>query len=113
MKELYEDERHKIERGLILLLLINSRLKAVPVHVLLSMMEGQGYPLGGGSREQAMQDLDVHLTYLDDAGYVERRNLREGSLNLSLQTVRAKGIVLNLRDGRIPPDPGIRFPGAE
>lgn len=109
MSKLTEDVKHERERGLIIELLIEAKLRPIPLFVLLSMMDGQGWPLGDGNPGQALNDLDFQLTYLADYCLVERKNPREGKLNLEIQTVRAVGKAVDLKDGRIAPIPGIRF----
>jgi hypothetical protein len=99
--------RYELERGLILMLLIDAQMRPVPNFILLGMMEGQGRPLDD------MKALDFHLTYLSDYGLVERKHPREGRINLDVQTVRAVGKAVDLRDGRITPVPGVRFPIVE
>jgi hypothetical protein len=92
---------------LILQLLIANGMRPIPLFILCNMMAEQGYPLAYGEPERSMRVLDFHLTYLADYGMVERKNLREGKLNLQAQTVRALGRAVDLLDGRIEPVPGI------
>jgi len=107
MTKISNDVRHEIERGMIILLLIDAQLKPVPLYILMGMMEGQGWALDD------VEALDFHLTYLSDYGLVERKNPRAGKLQLDIQTVRAMGKAVDLRDGRITPIPGVRFPAVE
>lgn len=109
MTRLTDDIRHERERGLIIEVLIEAKLKFIPLYLLVSMMEGQDWPLGEGDPAKALEDLNFQLTYLADLGLVERRNPREGKLKLDIQLVRATGKAVDVKDGRIERPTGIRF----
>lgn len=102
MPSLFSDIRHERERGLILTILIEAQLRPMPFALLQSHIIAQGFPV-------EVQGLEFHLNYLKDGGYVEVKDLREGRIELQMKVVRATRRAVDLRDGRIAADPGIRF----
>jgi len=102
MNTLHDDIRHERERGLILEVLIKAELRPIPFRLLHSIVVAQGFPIEA-------EGLDFHLTYLKDTGYIEIKNLRDGRVDVQMKIVRATRKAVDLRDGRIAADVGIRF----
>ena len=102
MDKLTYDVKHESERGVLLLILIRRGLDWVPVTELQKQMARQGYPM-------VIEDLDFHTKYCLDGGYVEAKSLRSGRADVELRVVRATKRAVDLRDGRLPADPGIAF----
>jgi hypothetical protein len=107
MSRLSENDRHRMERKLILQILIAHGMRPLPFFMLNEMLAMQGTELAYGEPERSIRALDFHLTYLSDYGLIERKSLREGRLDLEAQTVRALGKAVDLLDGRIAAIPGI------
>ncbi len=102
MNKFSEDVKHESQRGVLLLTLIYRGLEWVPWMELQKQMARQGYPL-------ADEDLQFHLNYLSGGSYVETETLRAGRSGVELKRVRATKKAVDLRDGRIPADPGVAF----
>jgi repressor of nif and glnA expression len=97
-----EDLRKELQRGIILQFLILMNLEFVPVREVRTQLIGQGYAVDDKS-------LAFHLNYMEQKGYIERRNLRAGRSGLEVQVARATAKGADLADGRIEPDEGVRF----
>ncbi len=101
-KSLVEDTKHEAERGLLLTILIYRGLDWVTFAELRKQMMRQGAPVED-------RDLHFHLEYLRGGGYVEVERLRAGRAKIELVRVRATKQAVDLRDGRLPADPGVAF----
>jgi hypothetical protein len=99
---LVEDIKHEAERGLLLNILIYRGLEWVTFSELRKQMMRQGAPIED-------RDLQFHLEYLRGGEYVEVERLRAGRAKLELVRVRATKKAVDLRDGRLPADPGVAF----
>jgi hypothetical protein len=102
MKQATEDFAHEAQRGILLLVLIYRGLEWVPWSELRKQMARQGYALND-------EDLQFHVNYLADGGYLESETLRAGKAKFELKRVRATRRAVDLHDGRIPADAGIAF----
>jgi repressor of nif and glnA expression len=102
MQKLTDDVQHELERGVILDVLILANLEWLPIRSVRSQLAGQGFFL-------ADRELQFHFNYLEQRGYIDRKPLRSGRADLELQVVRANTKAVDLHDGRIPPDEGIKF----
>jgi hypothetical protein len=105
MDRLNDEIRDEILRGVVLSVLIKHQLDWVAFNSLkVQVQRGQGYSL-----EDA--ELRFHLAYLSDSerGYVELKPLRAGRAAAESSFVRATAKAVDLRDGRIRPDPGVAF----
>ncbi len=102
MDRLTEDVKHESQRGVLLLTLIYRGLEWVPWPEIRKQMARQGYPLSD-------DEIQFHLNYLGAGQYVETECLRAGRTEFELKRARATKKAVDLRDGRIPPDPGIAF----
>ena len=104
MDPLLQDVRDEAVRGVILIILIQHKLSWVAFSSLKREVQlGQGFPI-------ADDDLGFQLAYLSDAAraYVEAKALRTGRTNaFNYAFVRATAKAVDLRDGRIPRDPGV------
>jgi len=104
MDPFLQDVRDEVVRGLILSILIQHRLGWVAFGRLKREVQmGQGFPITD-------DDLGFQLAYLGDAsrGYVEARPLHAGRTEVfEYAFVRATAKAVDLRDGRIPCDPGV------
>ncbi|HZP02855.1 MAG TPA: hypothetical protein VFD30_21575 [Terriglobia bacterium] len=102
MRTLADEARGEIVRGVLLTILIQYHLDWVPFRTLrLMALRGQGYLLSD-------EELKFHLAYLSDTTrmYAETKPLSAAGAELF---VRATAKAVDLRDGRIPDDPGIQF----
>jgi hypothetical protein len=101
---LAKDVRDEVVRGVILNVLIKYGLEWVAFRSLKRQVQvGQALPLSD-------EELRFQLAYLGDKerGYVEPKPLRSGRESISVYAfVRATAKAVDLRDGRIPPDPGV------
>ncbi len=102
MAKLIEDVKHESQRGVMLLILIRRGLDWVPVTELQKQMARQGYPM-------LLEELEFQIKYCLDGGYLETKSLRSGRAEVELRVVRATKQAVDLRDGRLPSDPGIAF----
>jgi hypothetical protein len=92
-----------MQRGLILNVLLDWKLEWIPYTELrVQTMRRAGYYMTD-------EDLQFHLNYLTGNGYVEAKRLRAGRAEIELTAVRATPKAVDLREGRIEPDPGIGF----
>jgi hypothetical protein len=92
----------EFERGLILKLLVTEYPRELSLAELAVRMKIQmGAPL-------SEHRLRFHLNYLAEAGYLRLREVRgdDGKILFA----RALKLGIDLRDERIPPDPGIELP---
>ncbi|PYV17331.1 MAG: hypothetical protein DMG21_08620 [Acidobacteria bacterium] len=101
-ERMIEDVRHEAERGTLLFCLILRKLEWMPFTELRKQMARQGYPMGDAQ-------LQFHLNYLSQGGYVETDTLRSGRVLVEMKRVRATKRAVDLHDGRIPSDPGVAF----
>ena len=98
---LTHEVQNESQRGLILSILVDWKLEWMPFNELrLQILRRSGYTL-------AEQELQFHLNYLGAREYIETRRLRAGRADLELTTVRATAKALDLKEGRITPDPGV------
>jgi hypothetical protein len=102
MRRLIADVEHELERGVILTVLILAGLDWLPIRAVRAQLAGQGFFLTD-------EGLQFHFNYLEQRGYIDRKPLRSGRADLELQTVRATTKAVDLHDGRIPADEGIKF----
>ncbi len=102
MAKFTEDVKHEAQRGVLLLILIRRGLDWVPVAELQKQMARQGYPM-------LLEDLEFHIKYCLDGGYLEAKSLRSGRADVELRVVRGTKKSVDLRDGRLAADPGIAF----
>jgi hypothetical protein len=102
MQPLARDLQHELERGVILDILILANLEWVPIRSVSVQLAGQGFFV-------EEEDLCFHFNYLEQRGYIDRKPLRSGRADLELQVVRATAKAVDLHDGRIPADEGIKF----
>jgi len=104
MDLLLQETRDEAVRGIILCILIQHKLGWVRFQSLKREVQmGQGYPITD-------EDLGFQLAYLGDAAraYVEAKPLRAGRTSVAgFAFVRATAKAVDLRDGRIPNDPGV------
>lgn len=68
------------------------------------VQRGQGYAVEDS-------ELKFQLAYLSDSAraYIENKPLRAGRGATEFSFVRATAKAVDLRDGRVPPDPGVAF----
>jgi repressor of nif and glnA expression len=102
MNRLVDDITHEQERGVILTVLILKDLEDFPVKSLRGQLAAQGFPVDA-------RTLTFHLNYLEERGYVLRSRLRSGRAEVEVQMVRATTKAVDLHDGRIAPDEGVKF----
>ncbi len=98
---LIHEVQNESQRGLILSILVDWKLEWMPFSELrVQILRRSGYALTD-------KELQFHLNYLAARDYIESRRLRAGRADLELTTVRATAKGLDLREGRIEPDPGV------
>ncbi len=103
MSSLTKEIQHESQRGLILSILVDWQLEWMPFNELrVQMMRRTGAPV---SDEQ----VKFHLNYLTQNQYAEIKQLRAGRAEIELTAVRATAKALDLKEGRLAPDPGIAF----
>ena len=92
-----EKEHFRIVRGLILSALIHEHPKAVDVHVVLRVLDDMEHTISA-------HELDHHLVYLQEKGYVELMNPKGKGYNIKMVKITAKGTDLH---DRFIEDPGV------
>ncbi len=101
MSSLTKQVQQEFERGVILRILVNWQLEWMPFNELrLQVLRRTGYAL-------ADRELQFHLNYLSQAGYLEIKCLRAHQANFELSVVRATSRAVDLLEGRTPADAGI------
>ncbi len=105
MNSFTQEIRDEIIRGVILCVLIKHQLDWVTFQSLrVQVQRGQGYAV-------EHDELKFHLAYLGDSAraYIENKPLRAGRGGTEFSLVRATAKAVDLRDGRLEPDPGVAF----
>ena len=106
--------QHDVERGEILRMLVSYKGAWMKTRTLLHALDDIRVSL-------SLEDLAYHLSYLTGGGYVELRRRRDqpgwrtdrprahGEMADDIVDVRLTNRGLWLYDGKVPPDPGVRF----
>ncbi len=101
MKNSSKRIKQEAERGSIVQILVEWRMEWMPVGELrLRLLRRAGYQLSD-------DDLQLHLNYLGQKGYVETKQLRAVRAGLELTAVRATAKGVDLAEGRIPEHAGV------
>ncbi len=101
MSTLSKQVQQEAQRGLIVRVLVDWRLEWMPFGELrLQVLRRTGSALGD-------DELQGHLNYLAQAGYVETKRLRSSLADLELTVARATAKAVDLVEGRLPPDPAL------
>jgi len=89
------------ERGAIVRILVEWRMEGMPVGELrLHLLRRAGYQV-------SEKDLEFHLNYLEEKGYVEIKHLRAVKAGLEMTAVRATARGVDLAEGRIAEHAGV------
>ena len=106
--------QHDVERGEILRMLVSYKGAWMKTRTLLHALDDIRVSL-------SLEDLAYHLSYLTGGSYVELRRRRDqpgwrtdrprahGEIADDIVDVRLTNRGLWLYDGKVPPDPGVRF----
>ncbi|MGD0697886.1 MAG: hypothetical protein ABSB82_23975 [Terriglobia bacterium] len=101
MKTASKAIKQEAERGSIVQILVEWRMEWMPVGELrLRLLRRAGYQLSD-------DDLQLHLNYLGQKGYVETKQLRAAKAGLELTAVRATAKGVDLAEGRIAEEAGV------
>ena len=101
MTTLPKQVQQEAQRGLIVRVLVDWQLEWMPCGELrLQLLRRTGYPI-------ADAELQFHLKYLSETGYVETKQLRAARAGLELTAVRATAKAVDWTEGRLPPDPAL------
>jgi len=95
MKNTHKEVRREAERGSIVQILVEWQMEWIPVGELrLNLLRRAGYQLSD-------DEIQFHLNYLAEKGYVETKHLRAVKAGLELTAVRATARGVDLAEGRI------------
>ena len=93
--------KQEAERGSIVQILVEWQMEWMPVGELrLHWLRRAGYPL-------SEDEMQFHLNYLAEKGYVETKHLRAVRAGLELTAVRATAKGVDLAEGRIAEHAGV------
>lgn len=101
MKNASKRIRQEAERGSMVQILVDWQMEWMPVGELrLHVLRRAGYQL-------SEEELQFHLNYLAQKGYVETKQLRAARAGLEMTAVRATARGVDLAEGRIAEHAGV------